>query len=130
MVREGLFRDEDPPALLGSRCANCGSTSFPRSDTCPYCATEDPEPVDLSRRGRLWAWTAVTASPPGYAGEVPYGIGVVELPEGIRVIGRLTESNPAALGADEEMELQVVPLSSDDEGNDVVTYAFAPAGAA
>jgi uncharacterized OB-fold protein len=72
----------------------------------------------------------VTASPPGYAGEVPYGIGVVELPEGIRVIGRLTESNPAALGADEEMELQVVPLSSDDEGNDVVTYAFAPAGAA
>jgi uncharacterized protein len=130
MVREGLFRDADPPALLGSRCANCGSTSFPRTDTCPYCATEDPEPVDLSWRGRLWAWTAVTASPPGYAGEVPYGIGVVELPEGIRVIGRLTESNPAALGADQEMELQVVPLSSDDEGNDVVTYAFSPVGAA
>ncbi len=72
----------------------------------------------------------MTASPPGYAGEVPYGIGVVELPEGIRVIGRLTESNPAALGADQEMELQVVPLSSDDEGNDVVTYAFSPVGAA
>ena len=80
MVRDGLFRDDDPPALLGSHCAHCGQTSFPRSDTCPYCATEDPAPVDLSRRGRLWAWTAVTAPPPGYAGETPYGIGVVELP--------------------------------------------------
>jgi uncharacterized protein len=129
MVRDGLFRDDDPPALLGSRCAHCGQTSFPRSDTCPYCATEDPAPVDLSRRGRLWAWTAVTASPPGSLGEIPYGIGVVELPEGIRVIGRLTESNPAVLGAHQEMELQVVPLCSDDDGNDVVTYAFSPVGA-
>jgi uncharacterized OB-fold protein len=130
MVREGLFRDGDPPALLASRCAHCGATSFPRSDTCPYCATEDPAPVELSGGGRLWAWTAVTASPPGYAGEVPYGIGVVELPDGIRVIGRLTESNPAALGADQEMELHVVPLCSDDDGNDVVTYAFSAVGAA
>ena len=72
----------------------------------------------------------MTASPPGYAGEVPYGIGVVELPEGIRVIGRLTESNPAALDVDQEMELEVVPLCSDDEGNDVVTYAFSAVSAA
>jgi uncharacterized OB-fold protein len=129
-VRDGLFRDGDPPALLGSRCARCGQTSFPRSDTCPYCATEDPAPVDLSRRGRLWAWTAVTARPPGYVGETPYGIGVVELPEGVRVIGRLTESDPAALSADQEMELQVVPLCTDDEGIEVVTYAFAPVAAA
>ena len=97
MVREGLFTDGEPPALLGSRCANCGDVLFPRADTCPYCAAEDPEPVELSRRGTLWAWTAVTAPPPGYQGEVPFGIGVVELPEGVRVIGRLTESDPATL---------------------------------
>jgi uncharacterized OB-fold protein len=129
MVRDGLFRDDDPPALLGSRCAHCGQTSFPRSDTCPYCATEDPAPVDLSRRGRLWAWTAVTAPPPGYAGDVPFGVGVVELPEGVRVIGRLTESNPSALSAGQPMELRVVPLHQDADGNEVVTYAFAPTSA-
>ena len=94
MVREGLFTDSDPPSLLGSRCGACGSVHFPRADTCTYCATEDPEPVELSHQGTLWAWTAVTAPPPGYRGEVPYGIGVVELPEGLRVITRLTESRP------------------------------------
>ena len=78
LVRDGLFTDGDPPALLGTRCAVCGSVHFPRADACTYCATEEPEPIALSRRGTLWAWTAVTAPPPGYQGEVPFGIGVVE----------------------------------------------------
>ena len=128
MVRDGLFGDTDPPALLGSRCGACGSAHFPRADACTYCAAEDPEPIDLSPHGTLWAWTAVTAPPPGYEGDVPFGIGVVELPEGVRVITRLTESDPASLREGQPMELRVVTLHRDGDGNDVVTYAFAPAG--
>ena len=126
MVREGLFTDADPPALLGSRCGSCGSVLFPRADTCPYCAADGSEPVELSRQGSLWAWTAVTAPPPGYEGEVPFGMGVVELPEGVRVISRLTEGDPAALDFGQTMELQIVPLHRNSDGNDVVTYAFGP----
>lgn len=111
LVREGLFTATDPPALLGAKCSNCGSVLFPRAETCPYCATEAPEPIELSRRGTLWAWTAVTAPPPGYLGDVPFGIGVVELPEGVRVIGRLTEPDPSALVAGQEMELRTVVLT-------------------
>ena len=48
-------------------------------------------------------------------------------PEGVRVITRLTESDPAALVEGQAMELRIVPLHRDEEGNDVVTYAFAPA---
>ena len=58
---------------------------------------------------------------------MPYGVGIVELPEGVRVIARLTEADPAALAEGQAMELRVVPLHQDDEGNDVVTYAFAVA---
>ncbi len=126
MVREGLFIDADPPALLASRCGACGSVLFPRVDVCTYCASDGPEPIELSRPGTLWAWTAVTAPPPGYEGDVPFGFGVVELPEGVRVISRLTESNPATLTSGQTMELRVVPLQRDAEGNDVVTYAFKP----
>ena len=126
MVREGLFTDGDPPALLASRCGTCGSVHFPRVDACTYSATERPEPLDLIGPGTLWAWTAVMASPPGYEGEVPFGMGVVELPEGVRVITRLTESDPGAFEPGRAMELRVVPLHRDADGNDVVTYAFAP----
>jgi uncharacterized protein len=127
MVKEGLFSAGDPPALLGSRCRACGAHHFPRHDTCPYCSVEDPEPIELSRAGTLWSWTAVTAPPPGYAGETPYGVGVVELPEGIRVITRLTVNDPASLILHDPMELRIVPLHIDADGNDVITFAFAPA---
>jgi uncharacterized OB-fold protein len=130
MVRPGLFTDSASPALLGSHCPACGAHHFPQQDTCPYCAAEGPQPVELSRTGTLWAWTAVTAAPPGYQGDVPYGVGIVELPEGIRVISRLSASDPAALVAGQPMELEVVPLHVDAEGNDVVTYSFAPMGSA
>jgi uncharacterized protein len=126
LVREGLFTDTDPPVLLGSRCTVCGRVLFPRADTCPYCASADPEPIELSRQGILWAWTAVTAPPPGYLGDVPYGIGVVELPEGVRVIGRLTEPDPAVLAAGQQMELRTVVLGRTPDDEEVVTYAFAP----
>jgi uncharacterized OB-fold protein len=128
-VREGLFTDAPDPSLLGSLCHQCGSHHFPRHDTCPYCAAEGPEPIALSAHGSLWAWTAVTAPPPGYLGPTPYGIGVVELPEGIRVITRLTEDDPAVLRSGQSMELHIVPLAVDDDGNEVVTFAFGPVGA-
>ena len=56
-------------------------------------------------------------------------MGVVELPEGIRVITRLTEGDPAALAFGQAMELAIVPLHTDADGNDVVTFAFAPVDA-
>lgn len=126
-VREGLFEAGDEPRLLGSRCRDCGGHHFPRHATCPYCASAAVEDAHLSSSGTLWAFTAVTAPPPGYRGEVPYGFGVVELPEGVRVIGRLTEHRPDALRIGQTMALVVVPLHTDDDGNEVVTYAFAPA---
>jgi uncharacterized OB-fold protein len=126
-VREGLFEDGSPPRLLGSHCTSCGNHHFPEHRVCPYCAADTVAPAALSGHGVLWAYTAVTAAPPGYRGEVPFGFGVVELPEGVRVITRLTEADPSRLAPGQAMELTVVSLHTDDDGNEVRTYAFAPA---
>lgn len=123
-VRDGLFEDGPSPRLLGSRCADCGGHHFPRHRTCPYCASAAVEPVTLSGHGTLWAHTAVTAAPPGYQGEVPYGFGVVELPEGIRVVTRLTEPDTTRLRLGQPMTLVVVPLHRGEDGGVVTTYAF------
>ena len=57
---------------------------------------------------------------------VPFGFGVVELPEGLRLITRLTETDPARLAFDMPMRLTIVPLHVDADGREIVTYAFAP----
>jgi len=124
-VRRGLFTNGDQPHLLGSHCRTCGGHHYPRHRTCAYCSSEDVEDVELSSTGSLWAWTAVTARPPGYTGEIPFGFGVVELPEGIRVVTRLTESDPDRLEEGQAMRLVVVPLRTDD-GTQVTVSAFEP----
>lgn len=126
-VREGLFEaTPGGPRLLGGRCGSCGQHHFPLLGTCPYCSASAVEAATLSPAGTLWAWTAVTTPPPGYRGEVPYGFGVVELPEGLRVVSRLSESDPGRLRFGQAMQLELVPLHRDEEGRKVVTWSFTP----
>jgi uncharacterized OB-fold protein len=89
---------------------------------CPYSGADDVELVALPSTGRLWLWTSVTTAPPGYSGPVPYGFGVVELDGiGLRVVGRVRESDPDVLH--EGQAMRVVAQLIDD----VTVWAFEPA---
>ena len=135
-IAEGVFTwPSDEPQLIGSRCGKCGMVTFPAQGSCPRCAATDMAEHLLSRRGTLWAWTTQDFPPPSppYTGPtgkefVPFAVGYVELPGEVRVETRLTEHEPAALAHGMQMELVVVPFRTDDDGNEVVTFAFAPAG--
>lgn len=129
-VTDGLFElgADGGGRLLGGYCSACARYHFPASGDCPYCSAQGCERRALSQRGRLCLFTTVVNRPPGYAGDVPFGFGVVELPEGLRVIARLTETAADRLAFDMPVRLAFVPLHVDDQGRQVVTYAFAPDG--
>ena len=55
-------------------------------------------------------------------------MGVVELPEGVRVITRLTESDPAALRLGQAMEFRLVPAAPRRRRQRRHDYSFAPTG--
>jgi len=132
-VVEGLFTwPSDKPQLIGTKCLSCGSYFFPKTLSCnnPDCEEKKVEEVLLSRRGKLYSYTMqhYTPPPPAKFSEpfVPYGIGLVELPEGIRVIGRLTTSHTGELRIGMDVELTVEKICEDDQGNELVTYKFKP----
>jgi len=135
-IQEGLFTfPEAPPRLVASRCKRCSELTFPSQDACPACTATGCEEVLLGGRGTLWTWTIQRFSPPlPYLGErdperfVPFGVGYVELPEGIRVEGRLSESDAERLAIGMEMELVLERFAEDEDGTEVVTFAFRPAG--
>jgi uncharacterized OB-fold protein len=121
----------DSPRLRGSRCGACGETTFPAQRGCPACTAQGCEEVALSERGTLYTWTIQRFPPPvPYAGEteafVPYAVGYVELPEGVRVEARLTENDPNRLAIGMEMQLAIEAFAVDAAGREVVTFAFAP----
>jgi uncharacterized OB-fold protein len=129
----------DEPQLIGSRFPESGVVTFPRQASCPRTSSTVVEDVLLPRKGRLWSWTIqgfLPKSPP-YAGKetpqtfVPYGVGYVELQlegvdGGVIVESRLTENDPDRLAIGMPVELVVVPFTTDDDGTEVVTFAFAP----
>jgi len=133
-VADGIFEIRDgKPVLLGTRCTNCDNHMFPRQTGCPRCLFNEQEDVELATSGTLWTWTVQAFPPkaPPYLGPVgddftPYGVGYVELPGQLRVEGRLTIADPEQLKIGMPMELVLEPLSLDEDGNQVVTYAFAP----
>ena len=133
-IADGVFTwPAKEPRLIGSRCRSCDIVTFPTQQSCPRCAATDMAEQLQSRRGRLWAWTTQQFQPPAppYTGPtgkefVPFGVGYVELPGEVKVETRLTESDPEALRIGMQMELVLVPHRTDDEGNEVMTFAFAP----
>ena len=134
-IDAGLFAGSlESPRLRGSRCGACGETTFPAQRGCPSCTAQGCDEVELSPRGTLYTWTIQRFPPPvPYAGDtenfVPYAVGYIELPEGVRVESRLTESDASRLAIGMEMELAIEPFAVDDEGREVVTFAFAPVAA-
>jgi uncharacterized OB-fold protein len=128
-IHPGLFTlpgDPRGPRLLAARCAACAGLHFPAGETCPWCGAEGCSEEAIGAEGTLSLWTTVRNAPPGYRGPIPYGFGVVDLPEGLRVVARLTESRDENLRAGLPLVLEVAPLFVDDAGDEVLGFAYAP----
>ncbi|MBF6169966.1 Zn-ribbon domain-containing OB-fold protein [Nocardia blacklockiae] len=123
----------DDPQLIGSRCDACAATTWPRQPRCPRCSGARMSELLLPRRGTLVAWTTQGFVPKlPYAGKEnadnfqPFGIGLVQLGDDVRVETRLTEADPQVLRFGMEVELTFVPLYVDESGDEVLTCAFSP----
>jgi len=123
----------DEPQLIGSRCPSCTAITCPQRGGWPRCGRADMERHLLPRQGTLWTFTTQDFLPkePYASGETmetftPYGVGIVQLGDDVRVEGRLTVADPAALRIGMDLELVIVPFRTDDDGTEVMTYAFRP----
>lgn len=123
----------EEPRLIGSRCDHCAAVTFPSQSRCPRCGRPDMAELLLPRRGTLVSWTTQGFPPVvPYAGDetgrsfVPFGVGLVQLEDLVRVEARLTESDPDRLDFGMEVELAVVPFYVDADGDQIMTFAFAP----
>ncbi|CAJ1494136.1 OB-fold domain-containing protein [[Mycobacterium] kokjensenii] len=120
-------------ALIGSQCSDCQFTVWPRQDYCPRCSGAKMQDQLLPRQGTLTAWTTQGFVPklPYAGGETaegfaPYGVGLVRLGDVVQVEARLTESDPEKLQFGMDVELTMVPFYVDDDGTEILTWAFQP----
>jgi len=134
-IKDDLFAEPLEPVdrvrLAGSRCRDCEEVFLGRPGGCESCGSLNLEPVALSDEGVLYTYTVLHAPLRGdYKGPrdpfQPLGIGLVELPEGCRIMAPLTVNDPQQLKIDMPMRLIVDTLYTDKDGNEVLAFKFGP----
>jgi uncharacterized OB-fold protein len=125
----------EEPRVIGSRCEACGHYYFPKVAVChnPACkGREVVKDVPLNRRGKLFSYTInYFQPPPPYHAPTPFtpfGIAVLDIPEGIKIVGQVPRSvDLKNLKIGMEMEVVREVLYVDPQGVEVLCWMFKPA---
>lgn len=131
-IREGLLDgnllDLNQVALAGTSCSSCEEVSLGHVPLCPNCGSSSVKPLRLSDKGTVWTYTVARHKPPGdYRGPdpfVPFGIALVELPEGLRVMTRV-DCDLEQLRVGLPVEFTPYPRH-DADGSITVTFTYKP----
>jgi uncharacterized protein len=117
--------------LMSTKCSSCGTYFFPKEhhQHRPGCSREGVEDVLLPKKGRLASYTIqYYPCPPPFKTDkkiTPYGIGLVEFEsERIQVVGIITETDLKSLALGMEMETTTLSMFTNEEKQEVVTWAF------
>jgi uncharacterized OB-fold protein len=80
--------------LLYQRCPACGHAQFYPRAVCTACGG-DPAWAQASGRGSVHTYTVVRQNGmPPFKEQLPYVVAMVELPEGVRMMGNVTDVGP------------------------------------
>jgi uncharacterized OB-fold protein len=124
VFRPDLFSMTPKPHLIAGRCKVCGKYTFPKYYACPKCFSDELEDAPLSPKGVLHSFTIVRRSLPEYP--VPYALGLVDYPEGVRVMAQVESNNLEELKTGMEMEITLGTVRKSTDGKDIKSYKFRP----
>ena len=113
---QGLNAEFYRKALGGTlhlqRCSACRRFAHPPRYRCATCGSDRFEWVPSAGRGKLFSWTVShIAFDRGWTEELPYATGIIELEEGVRLVGALEGVDRAALAIGLDLRMRLTPLS-------------------
>jgi uncharacterized OB-fold protein len=100
--------------LMVQKCESCGRLRFPAHDLCSKCNSTESRWVPVSGRGEVFSFNIMhQLYHPGFAGQVPYAVVVVELEEGCKFISNLLGVEPHDIRCGMPVEVTFEKLSDD-----------------
>jgi uncharacterized OB-fold protein len=108
--------------LRVQECERCHHRWFPPSRRCPACLEATVSWVDVSGKATLWSWIRMHQKYfAGFADELPYLVGFVQLAEGPFMMTSIVDAGPQDLRCDLPMTVVFQPA-----WNGVVLPKFRP----
>jgi uncharacterized OB-fold protein len=92
--------------FLLPRCAGCGTYRWVPGPMCPECQSCETDWIEWSGIATVYSWVVVHhPALPELVDHVPYVIALIELREGIRVLGNVAGCAPEDMRVDLQVEL-------------------------
>ena len=92
--------------LLVQRCAECGRWIWQPKPVCPFCQTPDPPWHEVTGEGTVVSWTVVHPPVlPVWQDAVPFVVVLVELYQGVRMVGQLVDDDGNRVRGDDDLEM-------------------------
>ena len=113
--------------LEGSRCSHTGKVVFPARAVCPHCRGRTFEPISLSRRGTVVTSTVIHVPPDEFAGDAPYAMAIIEMPEGARLMAQVVDCDQARVVPGVEVALEFRRIRREGHGG-ILCYRAGGAG--
>jgi uncharacterized OB-fold protein len=97
--------------LLYQECPACGNRQFYPRAACARCGAE-PEWREASGRGTVHTFTVIRQfGGPGFKDALPYVVAMIDLDEGVRMMGNVTDVDPDDVRIGLEVEAYFVPAT-------------------
>jgi uncharacterized OB-fold protein len=94
------------------RCPSCGTLRHPPGPMCPSCAADKPDYIVASGFGQVFSY--VVHHHPAVPGKtLPFVIALVELEEGVRMLGHLLDVDPADVRIGLPVEVALTRIDED-----------------
>ncbi|MHA4854367.1 Zn-ribbon domain-containing OB-fold protein [Rhodococcus sp. MSC1_016] len=102
---EQYFQGLSVRRIIVPRCDDCEVVQWPPREICGTCQGSSFIPAEMPHEGVVYTYSVMyRAFHPAFSNSVPYGVAVVELTEGVRIIGRFVDSDADSLECGQGME--------------------------
>ncbi len=109
--------------LEATECVECGARHYPPREICPRCGSKNLRRVRLPESGKVISFTHVRAPLRGFEYYTPLTLAIIELDDGTRILGQLTDVDPEDVveGMRVSAVIRIVRVSGE---TGVVSYAL------
>ncbi len=120
-------KTEEGAVLTGSLCRICGKKTFPPTEFCPNCLSEDLEEWELSGTGTLYTYTITRLD--GEHFPAPYPHGIIRIPEDeVSLVAPLIVDEGSEPRIGDTMEPVFERLWTDEDGTEIYGYKYRKCG--
>jgi len=109
---EALLRHE----LMIQKCLQCSEYQWYPRATCIHCGSPDVEWTRIEGKGTIYSYAIVNlvvGNSPLWGKDIPYALGLIELDEGPRMYGKMTDCRLTDVQIGKRVEARFLDLQPD-----------------